>query len=79
MIFFLHMCRVFVDAAMMTCNYKRPCDSLCDLWEATLSVKDSLYTTAIQFVHVDIKLNKPTLQEQWSLDCQMLEEASTDI
>ena len=42
-----------------------------------LSVKDSLcYSDSIC---VDIKLNKATLQEQWRLDCQMLEEASTDI
>ena len=63
---------------MMTCNYKWPCDSLCGLLhEATLSVKDSLcYSDSIC---VDIKLNKPTLQEQCSLDCQMLEEVPKDI
>ena len=78
MVFFLQMCRTFVEAAMMTCNYKQPCDSLCGLLsEATVSINDSLcYSNSIC---VDIKLNKPTLQEQWSLDCQLLEEVSTYI
>ena len=57
----------------MVCNYEQPCDSLCGLFcKATISIKDSLcYSSSI---FVDIKLNKPTLQEQWNLDCEMLKE-----
>ena len=78
MVFFLQTCRTFVDATMMTCNYEWSCDSFYGLFsEATLSVKDSLCLS--HSIYVDIKLNKPTLQEQLSLDCEMLKEAYTDI
>ena len=41
-----------------------------------MSLKDSLcYSDSIC---VDSKSNKASLQEQWSIDCEMLDEASTD-
>ena len=49
---------------------------------ASLFYSEKLYTISLMCysnsICIDIKLNKPTLQEQWSLDHEMLEEVSMD-